>query len=117
MSGSSSPPASFAPPISVGLVDQGTIRIASIAGQVVPIPPGGDTASPDVLFTEAGDVTINFQTVNVPQGTELSVRVTARGVVIDATSTPVDALGAASATLTVPAGVGTIQAFADYLLP
>ena len=86
----------------------------SIAGQVVPTPPGGNTASPDVIFSQAGPITVNLATTNIPQGTQLTVRVATDGQAITAQSTPTDASGNASATLTVPAGFGTIQAYAEY---
>jgi hypothetical protein len=81
---------------------------------VVPVPPGGDTTNPDVIFTEAGDITVNLATTNLPQGTTLTVRVATDGPAITAPSTPTDASGNASATLTVPAGFGTIQVYAEY---
>jgi hypothetical protein len=52
---------------------------------------------------------------NIPQGTRLTVRVaTCDGQVISVLSNLVDSAGNASATLTVPAGFGTIQAYAEY---
>jgi hypothetical protein len=90
-----------------------SIRITNIAGQVV-LSPGGNTASPDVIFTQAGPITVNLATTNIPQGTTLAVRVAADGPAIAAQSTPTNASGNASATLTVPAGFGTIQAYAEY---
>jgi hypothetical protein len=82
---------------------------------VVPTPPGGNTNSPDVVFTAAGNVTISLATTNIPAGTSLTVRVTAAGQVVSVQSTPTDASGNATATVTVPSGVGTIQAFATYV--
>jgi hypothetical protein len=81
---------------------------------VVPLPPGGNTASPDVIFTEAGDIMVCVATTKLPQGTRLTVRIATDGPAITAPSTPTDASGNASATLTVPAGFGTIQAYAEY---
>ncbi len=51
------------------------------------------------------------------QGTKLTVRVVAAGQVVTAESPGVDASGNATATLSVPAGVGTVQAFAEYIPP
>jgi hypothetical protein len=78
-------------------------------------PPDGNTNTPDVVFTAAGNITISLATTNIPVGTPLTVRITAAGQVISAQSTPTDASGNATATITVPAGVGTIQAFATYV--
>jgi len=104
------------PPLGLGdVAPRGTIRVASVAGQPVAVPPGGNTSAPDVVFTSAGPVTIGLQTTNIPSGTPLRVRVTARGQVINGTSSPTDPAGNASATLTVPAGLGTIEAYAEYV--
>jgi hypothetical protein len=92
----------------------GSIRITSIAGQVV-LSPGGNTASPDVIFSQAGPITVNLATTNIPQGTTLTVRVATDGQALTA-STRTNASGNASATLTVPAGFGTIQAYAEYMV-
>jgi hypothetical protein len=50
---------------------------------------------------------------NIP-GTTLTARVATDGQAITALSNLVDSGGNASATLTVPAGFGTIQAYAEY---
>jgi hypothetical protein len=52
---------------------------------------------------------VNLATTNIPQGTTLTVRVATDGPAITAQT---DASG--SATLTVPAGFGTIRAYAEY---
>jgi hypothetical protein len=114
---STNPLHTTAPPLTTGLdlATSGLIRITSIAGQVVPNPPSGDTSTPDVTFNAAGNITVNLTTTNIPPGTPLTVRITAAGQVITAQSTPTDAAGNATATVTVPGGVGTIQAFATYV--
>ena len=101
-------------PHSLNFASPGSIRITSIAGWAVPVPPGGNTASPDVIFSQAGPITVSLTTTNIPQGTRLTVRVVTVGQVISVLSNLVDSAGNASATLTVPAGFGTIQAFAEY---
>lgn len=101
-------------PLPFTLCNPGSIHVASVAGQVVPVLPGGDTSNPDVIFTQAGPITVNLATTGIPQGTTLTVRVASDGDAILADSTPTDASGNASATLTVPAGFGTIQAYAEY---
>ena len=113
---SRNPAHTFGPPLTTGLDDSpGTIRITDIAGQVVPNAPAGNTNTPDVIFTAAGPVTITLATTQIPTGTPLTVRVTAVGQVITVQSTPTNASGIATATVTVPAGPGTVQAFATYV--
>jgi hypothetical protein len=114
--GSSAPAAIYGFPISSGLEDLSAITIVTIAGQAVPQPPGGLTSVPDVVFAEAGPVDIELSTTNVPPGTEITVRVTAAGQALTTTATT-DSFGNATATLTVPAGVGTVQAYAEYAAP
>ena len=110
------PAHTFGPPLTVGLDDsRGAIRITQVAGQVVPTPPSGDTNTPDVLFTASGPITMTLATTDIPSGTPLTVRIAAAGQVITVESTPTDASGTATATATVPAGLGTIQAFATYV--
>lgn len=112
----STPSAAIAPPLGLSLGAQESVSIVSVAGQGVRMPPHGDTSDADVIFTESGPVTIGLRTTGIPAGTQLRVRVTTSGgQVLSATSTPTDNIGNASATMTVPAGVGTIQASADYL--
>lgn len=103
-----------APPIAVNLADQATIRIMEIAGQVVPADPSGNTNSPDVIFSNPGDITVRVATTNIPVGTVLTIQVTASGQIIRVNSTPVAADGSAQAVLTVPAGIGTVQAYVEY---
>lgn len=67
---------------------------------MIPVPPGGNTASPDVIFSQAGTITVNLATTNIPQGERLTVRVATDGQVISVLSNLVDSAGNASATLT-----------------
>jgi len=95
----------------------GAIRITSVAGQAVPNPPNGDTNSPDVTFTSAGgQITIALATTNIPAGTTIHVRIAPAATdVILVDSSPTNASGTATANATVPPGVGTIQASADFV--
>ncbi len=117
VSGTIDPLNTAAPPISVDLQDLGTITITSIAGQVVPLNPTGNTNSPDVIFTEAGPITVEVTTQTIPEGTVLMARITSAGEIILVETTPVDQNGEATATVTVPAGIGTIQVFGEYEAP
>ena len=91
-----------------------TVRVVSVqtSGGEIPVPE-----SAELDFAESGPVTINLVSTNVPVGTVLTVRVTARGQVHMVDSSQTDAAGNATATLTVPAGLGTIQAFAEFAIP
>jgi hypothetical protein len=105
---------SFGPPSSIDLTNQGIIVIETVAGENVASPPGGLLVSPDVVFSDDGEIVVGLQTTNIPAGTTITVQVSTAGDQILATSTPVDGAGAATATMTVPAGVGVIQAWATY---
>lgn len=91
----------------------GTLTIARIAGQNVQQPPGGSLVSPDVVFTQAGSIEVTVTGQNIPNGTEVRLRVTTKDGVKTA-GPEVLSGGSALFTLTVPAGTGTVQAFADY---
>jgi hypothetical protein len=91
-----------------------SVRVVSVqtAAGELPVPE-----SCELTFAEAGPITVNLVTINIPEGTPLTVRLTARGQVHSATSTGTDAGGSATATLSAPVGTGTIQAFAEFALP
>jgi hypothetical protein len=111
------PRAVFAPPLTLRLGERPRISITGVAGQPVPQPPSGSSVAPDVTFSETGEIQVALETTNVPTGTVLTVRITVQGEVITVESSPTDASGKATAQATVPAGVGTIQAFADFQDP
>lgn len=115
---SSVPAFSVGPPLSIAsVVAPAAIRIVSVAGKNVPNPPAGDAAMPDVSFAVPGTITISLATTNIPPSTRLTVRIAAGGQVIEVQSAPTKVDGTTTATATVPAGIGTIQAFAEYLPP
>ena len=92
--------------------------IASVDGAQVTQPPGGSLTIPDVVFQNTGVVNIVVNANNIPDGTPVSVRITSSGQVIDipGQGQPDIVLDGGSATFsaTVPAGVGSIQAFAEF---
>ena len=106
------PVATFAPPA------QGQLIVSSVAGQNVAQPPTGSLTTPDVVFTQAGQITVTVTATGIPNGTRVRLRITTSGGVIalPATGAPAVTLsgGTATFTTTVPAGTGTIQGFADY---
>lgn len=94
----------------------GALSVTQVAGQNVAQPPSGNTLTPDVVFTSAGAISVTVQGNNIPNGTPVRLRVTTSQQVIEAG--PVDLAGN-TATFTgvnVPAGIGTIQAFAQFQL-
>lgn len=90
-----------------------SVRVVAIetAGGLLPV-----SESAELSFTESGPVTVHLASSNVPENTPLTVRLTARGQVHSASGLA-DADGNATATLTVPVGFGTIQAFAEFAVP
>jgi hypothetical protein len=116
------PTPSAAPPTETfaGLGDGTGLTIASVHGANVRQPPQGNTANPDVIFTEEGPVIVVVAGANIPDGTPVTLRITTSGGIISLPATgapPVTMSGnSASFTATVPAGVGTIQAYATVTL-
>lgn len=106
------PVATFAP------AAQGQLIVSSVAGQNVAQPPTGSLTTPDVVFTAPGQITVTVTATGIPNGTPVRLRITTSGGVIalPAVGAPAVPLagGTATFTTTVPAGTGTIQAFADY---
>lgn len=111
---SSLPTFSLGPPLAVGLPSPivGSIRITEVAGQIVFQPTMRNPSIPDVVFSEAGEITIRLATSAIPVGTSLLVRVVTGEHIIDVISPPTDTSGRTTVSLIVPAGVGAIQAFA-----
>ena len=95
-----------------------TLVITSVDGEGVANPPSGSFASPDVVFSESGDVDIVVTATNVPDGTPVTVKIVhSTGTInLPAGGDPDVTLssGTATFTATAPEGFGTIQAFAEY---
>ncbi len=106
------PVATFAP------TAQGQLIVSSVAGQNVVQPPTGSLTTPDVVFTQAGQITVTVTATGIPNGTPVRLRITTSGGVIALPAQGAAAVtlsnGTATFTATVPAGTGTIQGFADY---
>lgn len=116
---SSPTPSATAPVIDLLSGDTPALAIVSIDGADVSEPPTGDPRTPDVIFADENPVTIVVMGTNLPEGTPVTVRVSASGGIINLPGSgedPVtlDGTGMASFTATIPAGVGTVQAFAEY---
>lgn len=117
LSGSQGPTAVVGLPATNNELNQvGTLIIASVKGINVPHPPGGSLLSPDVVFTDAGPVTVVVNGTGIPDGTQIKLRVTTGTSVVEATpQTMTD--GAATFSVTVPKGVGTLLATAQFNKP
>jgi hypothetical protein len=94
----------------------GALSVTQVAGQNVAQPPTGNTLTPDVVFTAAGAISVTVQGSNIPDGTPVNLLVTTSQQVIEAG--PVNLAGntATFTGINVPAGIGTIQAFAQFQL-
>lgn len=97
------------------------LLITKVAGQNVNQPPTGSTLAPDVVFMEAGPISVSVQSVNVPNGASVNLRITVGTGTITKPGDgepPVTLIGG-TATFTniiVPKGIGTIQASATFTL-
>lgn len=98
--------------------NQPMLTVTTVAGDAVPEPPAGSSADPDVIFQETGPITIIVTSENIPNGTPVTLRITTSGEVINlpGPGNPIVTLSGGSATFTVivPAGLGNIQAFAEF---
>jgi len=116
--GNGSPGPSVSAPIATrNFNGASALIISKVAGLNVAQPPSGISTNPDVVFTAAGDITVEVRGTSIPDTTPVTLRVTTpTGVIIKpAQSDPPVTLanGVATFTLTVPAGLGTVQAFAQ----
>ena len=112
-------PSATAPTETSGEASDAMIWIANVAGEAVGNNPTGSLITPDVVFTEAGTITITVDSENVPVGTPVELRITTTEGIIDLpgdgqADVTLAADGTASFSATVPAGVGTVQAFAEF---
>ena len=112
-------PSTSAPISTFQFDNEPSLRVISVSGQNVSENPSGSINSPDVVFTEPGEISVIVQGINVPAQTPIKLRVTTPESTINlpgAEQTPVllGADGFANFSLTVPAGLGTIQAFAEF---
>lgn len=89
----------------------GVLNVVSIDGKAVPAGPGGNISAPDVVFTDAAAVPIEVSATGVPDGTPVSLRITTANGIITAGPQNL-AAGKVTFTVTVPKGLGTVQALA-----
>ncbi len=119
LAGNASPVASLSAPIATRTFDNSSSLVVSkVAGANVPQPPSGNSASPDVIFTAPGQITVEVKSTGLPENTPVRLRVTTATGVINkpAEGEPEVKLvgGVATFTVTVPSGLGTIQGFAEF---
>ena len=118
LAGSTTPVSSNTAPVVNQDFNLGSLIIESVAGENVMQPPSGDTQNPDVIFTEEGDISVVVRGDSIPDGTPVTLRIAASGVIITKPEggEPEVTLqdGTATFAATVPAGIGTIQALAEF---
>jgi hypothetical protein len=114
LTGGQNPVAVVGLPAANGELNQvGTLTIVSVDGVNVAQPPTGNPLTPDVVFSDAGQVNVVINGTGVPNGTPVTLRVTTANSVI--TAGPVNMQnGTVTIPVTVPAGVGTLQATAQF---
>lgn len=91
----------------------GTLSIVSVKGVNVAQPPTGSVLTPDVVFTEAGTVNIVVSGTGIPNGTPVQLRIATASTIILPPAQNL-ANGTATFNVTVPKGLGTLQATAQF---
>ncbi len=114
LTGGQNPVAVVGLPAASGELNQvGTLTIVSVDGVNVVQPPTGSPITPDVVFSDAGPVNVVVNGVGIPDSTPVNLRVTTANSVINAGPANLQN-GTATITVTVPAGVGTLLATAQF---
>lgn len=114
LTGGQNPVAVVGLPSSNGqLNQQGTLAVVSVAGANVAQPPSGNLLTPDVVFTAPGQVNVVVNGTEIPNGTPVQLRVTTANSVITAGPVPMNN-NTVIIPVTVPAGLGTLQATAQF---
>jgi hypothetical protein len=114
LDGAQIPPAAVGLPAPNGELNiVGALAIASVDGANVSQPPSGNLLTPDVVFSEAGTINVVVNATGIPDGSPVTLRVATAQSVIQAG--PVNlANGSATFGVTVPKGMGTLQAIAEF---
>jgi hypothetical protein len=92
----------------------GVLTVTQVAGQNVAQPATGNTLTPDVVFTAAGTISVTVQASGIPDGTPVKLRIATSESVIEAGPVNLTSNTAVFSGVNVPAGIGTIQAFAEF---
>ncbi len=97
------------------------LKVTHVAGLEVREPPTGQPSSPDVSFSTDQEVTVVVSGRNIPDGTEVKLAVSGNGinVTLPASGDPPVTMqsGGATFNVTIPAGLGNIQASAVFQKP
>jgi len=97
------------------------LKVTHVAGLEVREPPTGQTSSPDVSFSTEQQVTVVVSGRNIPDGTEVKLSVSGQGIniTLPASGDPPVTMqsGGATFNVTIPAGLGNIQASAVFQKP
>jgi hypothetical protein len=114
-------PSATAPTETDELTTSRRLWIANVAGEAVGANPTGSLLSPDVVFTQTGSITITVNSENIPVGTPVLLRITTVEGVINLpddgqADVTLNGSGVASFSTTVPAGLGTVQATAEFTI-
>lgn len=114
LTGGQNPIAVVGLPAANGELNQvGTLTITSVAGQNVVQPPTGNPQTPDVIFSQAGSIAVQITGVGIPDNTPVKLRInTGNSVIVAGPANMVG--GAVTINATVPKGVGTLQATAEF---
>ena len=98
------------------LNDIGTLRIVSVDWVNVAEPPTGSLQTPDVVFADAWTVDIVVQGTVIPDGTPVRLRIVTVTEVIQPPPQNITG-GSVTFSVTVPKGLGTLQATAEFTAP
>jgi hypothetical protein len=114
-------PSATAPTETDALSTNRELWIANVAGEPVGEFPTGSLIEPDIVFSTEGEITVTVQSTNIPEGTPVNLRITTSEGIINLPAeldpeVTIGVDGSASFTTTVPAGLGTIQATAEFTL-
>jgi len=114
LNGTQTPPAVASLPAPNGELNiVGNLTIVSVDGANVSQPPSGGLQTPDVVFSETGPVDVVVSATGIPDGTPITLRVvTSDSVILAGPANLAD--GSASFAVTVPKGLGTLQAIAEF---
>jgi len=117
LTGAQNPSAVVGLPSPSGELNQvGTLSIVSVKGVNVVQPPTGSLLTPDVVFSDEGPVQVVVSATGIPDGTPVQLRITTASSVIEAA--PQNLTGSsATFNVTVPKGLGTLQATAQFAAP
>jgi hypothetical protein len=112
-------PSATAPTTAPNLAGAPTLAIINVAGAAVNQPPTGSLTSPDIVFANAGSVSVQIRGTNIPSGTAIQLRLnTATGIIVlpptGGAPVTLDATGNAVFNTVVPRGQGTLQALAEF---